>query len=110
MELIKRIGLVVGQENVSLKLSPWGLYNDMGDEERFETWSALLRNLKKEAPRVSYVTFVEPRMEELIDNEAFQDSWGKGRPIDLNWARNLLGETPIMSAGGWGGGEHLGRG
>ena len=103
VELVREVEEVVGEGNVSLKLSPWGLYNDMGDEERFETWSALLRNLKKEVPAVSYVAFVEPRMEELTDNEAFENSWGKGRSIDMKWAREILGDTPVMSAGGWDG-------
>ena len=100
IELVKAVGEAVGEGKVSLKLSPWGVYNDMGDESRFETYSALLRDLKKEVPGVSYVAFVEPRMEEL---GGFEESWGKGVEIGLKWARELLGETPVMSAGGWDG-------
>jgi 2,4-dienoyl-CoA reductase-like NADH-dependent reductase (Old Yellow Enzyme family) len=103
VELVKAVGDAIGEGNVSLKLSPFGLYNDMGDEARFETWSALLKNLKKEVPEVSYVAFVEPRMEEMTDNEAFEKSWGKDRKVELSWAREILGSTPVMSAGGWDG-------
>jgi 2,4-dienoyl-CoA reductase-like NADH-dependent reductase (Old Yellow Enzyme family) len=100
VELVKAVGDAIGEENVSFKVSPFGIYNDMGDESRFETWSALLKLLKKEVPRVSYVAFVEPRTAE-VTTESFEKSWGKGRKIDLDWARESLGATPLMSAGGW---------
>ena len=103
MELVKAVGEAIGDRNVSLKLSPFGLHNDMADEARFETWSALLRKLKKEVPVVSYVAFVEPRMEELSGNEEFEKSWGKERDVNLGWATEILRDTPVMSAGGWDG-------
>lgn len=103
IELVKRVGEAIGVENVSLKISPFGLYNDMNDDSRFETYTALLKGLKKEAPTLSYVAFVEPRMEELTNNTVFEKSWGKGRPVDFIWAKEILGSTPVMSAGGWDG-------
>lgn len=62
LELLEEVGKAVGLENVSLRLSPWGVYNDMSDEARWETWSFLCKEIKSRFWGISYVSFVEPRM------------------------------------------------
>jgi 2,4-dienoyl-CoA reductase-like NADH-dependent reductase (Old Yellow Enzyme family) len=99
LELVEGIGGAIGEEKVAVRLTPWGVYNDMFDENRWETWSFLCLELGKRFPRLSYVHFVEVRQEEL---PLFEQSWGIDRPTDLKWAKEALGSLiPVISAGIW---------
>jgi 2,4-dienoyl-CoA reductase-like NADH-dependent reductase (Old Yellow Enzyme family) len=98
LELLEEVGKVIGLENVSLRLSPWGVYNDMSDEARWDTWSFLCKEIKRRFGGISYVSFVEPRMEE---REQFIESWGKERDISLKGFKEILEGIPVISAGGW---------
>lgn len=51
---------VGGAENLAIRLSPFGLFNQARGEERVETWSHLCTELKRKLPRLSYVSFIEP--------------------------------------------------
>jgi 2,4-dienoyl-CoA reductase-like NADH-dependent reductase (Old Yellow Enzyme family) len=45
VEVVEEVGKAIGIENVAVRLSPWGVYNDIDDGDRFETWSTLCRLL-----------------------------------------------------------------
>jgi len=60
LELMNSLAQSIGEENLSIRLSPFGLFNQTRGEQRLETWSHLCRALKQTLPHLSYVSFIEP--------------------------------------------------
>jgi len=60
LELMVELAKTTGEENLAIRLSPFGLFNQARGEQRVETWSYLCRQLKETHPRLSYVSFIEP--------------------------------------------------
>lgn len=60
LELMEELSKAVGDENLAIRLSPFGLFNQIRCEQRMETWSTLCRKLKEAHPNLSYVSFIEP--------------------------------------------------
>lgn len=60
LELMDSIAQSIGEHNLSIRLSPFGLFNQGRGEQRLETWSHLCRSLKQSHPGLSYVSFIEP--------------------------------------------------
>ncbi|KAI1412625.1 FMN-linked oxidoreductase [Hypoxylon sp. FL1857] len=103
LELMSELANVIGQENLAIRLSPFGLFNQARSAQRLETWGHLCRELKSNLPKLSYVSFIEPRFEQIFtetEKQKFLDSWGLS-DIDLAPFRRILGDTPFFSAGGW---------
>lgn len=103
LELMDELAREVGQENVAIRLSPFGLFNQTRGEQRLETWGHLCRELKARLPRMSYVSFIEPRYEQIFseaEKQRFLGSWGLA-DVDLSEFRRIFGDTPFLSAGGW---------
>lgn len=103
LELMGELAGTVGQDNLAIRLSPFGLFNQARGEQRLETWGHLCRELKKSLPTLSYVSFIEPRYEQIFSEEqkqGFLDSWGLPE-VDLSRFRSIFGDTPFLSAGGW---------
>lgn len=103
LELMGELAAAVGQENLAIRLSPFGLFNQARSEQRLETWSHLSGELKRALPRLSYVSFIEPRFEQIYseaEKERFLASWGL---LDVSLApfRRIFGDTPFFSAGGF---------
>ncbi|KAJ6029475.1 hypothetical protein N7499_000623 [Penicillium canescens] len=102
-ELMSAVAATVGEENLSIRLSPFGLFNQARGEQRLETWSYLCEGLKKSLPALSYVSFIEPRYEQIFDVETkdkFLESWGLA-DVTLDRFRQIFGSTPFFSGGGW---------
>ncbi|CAI6096703.1 unnamed protein product [Clonostachys chloroleuca] len=103
LELMEALAETVGQENLAIRLSPFGLFNQSRGGERVETWSHLCRELKVRLPHLSYVSFIEPRFEQIFsleEKDKFLASWGLAT-VDLSIFRAIFGDTPLFSAGGW---------
>lgn len=103
LELLGALADAVGQENLAVRLTPFGLFNQARGEQRLETWGHLCRELKRTLPRLSYVSFIEPRYEQIFSEEekqAFLDSWSMPT-IDLSLFRDIFAGTPFLSAGGF---------
>ncbi|KAI9375130.1 hypothetical protein BJX61DRAFT_540155 [Aspergillus egyptiacus] len=103
LELMDALAKTVGDENLSIRLSPFGLFNQARGEQRVETWSHLCRELKRSHPSLSYVSFIEPRYEQIFstaEKDSFLQSWGLAN-VDLTSFREIFGSTPFFSAGGW---------
>ena len=103
LELMGELAAAVGQENLAVRLSPFGLFNQARGEQRPETWGHLCRALKAALPRLSYVSFIEPRYEQIFsaaEKQRFLGSWGLA-DVDLGEFRRIFGGTPFFSAGGW---------
>lgn len=60
LELMEQLSKAVGDENLAIRLSPFGLFNQIRCEQRMETWTTLCRKLKEAHPNLSYVSFIEP--------------------------------------------------
>lgn len=60
LELMDELCKTVGEENMAIRLSPFGLFNQARGSQRVETWSHLCRELKARHPALSYVSFIEP--------------------------------------------------
>lgn len=103
LELMEELAKTVGQENLAIRLTPFGLFNQARSEQRVETWSHLCRELKKRLPNLSYVSFIEPRYEQIFseaEKQKFLDSWSLPT-VDLSSFRKIFGRTPFFSAGGF---------
>ncbi|OOF93151.1 hypothetical protein ASPCADRAFT_209757 [Aspergillus carbonarius ITEM 5010] len=103
LELMDELAQTVGEENLAIRLTPFGLFNQARGEQRVETWTFLCESLKQAHPRLSYVSFVEPRYEQIFsyeEKDAFLRSWGLPS-VDLSSFRKIFGSTPFFSAGGW---------
>ncbi|EEU41568.1 uncharacterized protein NECHADRAFT_54303 [Fusarium vanettenii 77-13-4] len=103
LELMEELAKTVGQENLAIRLTPFGLFNQARSEQRVETWGHLCRELKARLPNLSYVSFVEPRYEQIFseaEKQEFLNSWGLPT-VDLSLFRSIFGDTPFFSAGGF---------
>lgn len=60
LELMEELSKAIGEENLAIRLSPFGLFNQIRCEQRMETWTTLCRKLKEAHPNLSYVSFIEP--------------------------------------------------
>jgi len=92
----------IGEDKLAIRLSPFGLYNQARSTQRIETWGHLCRELKRKH-KLSYVHFMEPRYEQVLslaEKNKFLASWGM---LDISLApfREIFGDTPFFSAGGW---------
>ncbi|OAA41676.1 12-oxophytodienoate reductase [Metarhizium rileyi] len=103
IDLMDKLAQTVGQENLAIRLTPFGLFNQARGEQRVETWSHLCRELKRRHPHLSYVSFVEPRFEQIIsvdEKQSFLNTWGLSS-VDLSSFRAIWDDTPFFSAGGF---------
>ncbi|ODM14598.1 hypothetical protein SI65_09943 [Aspergillus cristatus] len=103
LELMDSLAQSIGEENLSIRLSPFGLFNQTRGEQRLETWSHLCRVLKQTLPDLSYVSFIEPRYEQIFSTEekdTFLASWGL-TDVNLDGFRQIFGSTPFFTAGGY---------
>jgi 2,4-dienoyl-CoA reductase-like NADH-dependent reductase (Old Yellow Enzyme family) len=103
LDLMARLAETVGAENLAIRLTPFGLFNQARGEQRVDTWGHLCRELKQRHPKLSYVSFVEPRYEQIFsaaEKQTFLDSWGLPS-VDLSMFRRIWGDTPFLSAGGF---------
>ncbi|KAE8349611.1 hypothetical protein BDV28DRAFT_160346 [Aspergillus coremiiformis] len=103
LELMGELAKTVGEENLAIRLSPFGLFNQARGEQRMETWTYLCQSLKQMHPNLSYVSFIEPRYDQIFSYEEkdnFLRNWGL-LDVDLTSFRKIFGDTPFFSAGGW---------
>lgn len=92
---------VGGAENLAIRLSPFGLFNQTRSEERVETWSYLCTELKRKSNRGADEYY--QRYEQIFsveEKQKFLDSWGLS-DVDLSLFRAIFADTPFFSAGGW---------
>jgi 2,4-dienoyl-CoA reductase-like NADH-dependent reductase (Old Yellow Enzyme family) len=101
LELLGAVAKEIGENNVALRLSPFGIYNDMNDDSRWETWGHLCKEIRSNFPKISYVHFVEARNDELVGHEVFEKGWGVGRKVNISGFKEILGNIPVISAGLW---------
>ena len=120
LELMEEVGKAIGEQNLAIRLSPFGLFNQARGEQRLETWTYLCESLKQAHPTLSYVSFIEPvcdhsphllvimpdifqRYEQIFspeEKDSFLQDWGL-KDVTLDRFRQIFGSTPFFSAGGY---------
>lgn len=104
LELMAALASAVGgDDKLAIRLSPFGLYNQARGAQRLETWGHLSRELKQRHPGLSYVSWVEPRFEQIYseaEKQAFLAAWGLP-DVDLSIFRAIWADTPFLSGGGF---------
>ena len=102
LELMSAVAKAIGGSNVAIRLTPFGLFNQTKGELRNEIWSHLCKSLKAQIPDLSYIHFIEPRYEQIID-AGTKNSYlaSLGSEISLKKFRNIMGSTPFFVAGGY---------
>jgi 2,4-dienoyl-CoA reductase-like NADH-dependent reductase (Old Yellow Enzyme family) len=98
LELISALATAVSDSKLALRLSPFGLNNETRGLERVETWTHLCREIKK-SHNLSYIHFVEARSSPEEQAEVLK-AWNLPT-LDLAVFRDIMGDTPFISAGGW---------
>jgi 2,4-dienoyl-CoA reductase-like NADH-dependent reductase (Old Yellow Enzyme family) len=102
VELMTALADAVGGENVAIRLSPFGLFLQTHGEQRMEIWSHLCKELKQRIPNMSYIHFIEPRFEQIIDpaaKETYLRSLGNN--VSLRPFQEIMKGTPFFVAGGY---------
>jgi len=61
LRAIEAVVQVYGQERVGIRFSPWGRFQDMLDDDPYEIFVYVNKEIAKRYPKLGYVHFVEPR-------------------------------------------------
>lgn len=102
LEVLKAVANVIGSDRVGIRLSPYNYFQDTRDSNPNVHWSALcslIANLPTES-RPSYVHMVEPRFDEVLDEEAKIGSLALEKPsLDVFRPTLKKGRVAFLAAG-----------
>jgi 2,4-dienoyl-CoA reductase-like NADH-dependent reductase (Old Yellow Enzyme family) len=93
LEVVDAVQKTIGADRTAIRFSPWGKFQDMGDDTPQETWGYLTQQLQDNHPDLAYVHFMEPRT-------TLEDSVGTSEHT-LNHFRNIW-KSVFVTAGGFG--------
>jgi len=62
-EAMDVVSETVGQDRTAVRFSPFTPYAGMGKENPFETWGYISHQIRAKYPKLSYVSFTDPRMD-----------------------------------------------
>ncbi|EPE36706.1 FMN-linked oxidoreductase [Glarea lozoyensis ATCC 20868] len=101
LEVLKAITNVVGPDRVGMRLSPYNYFQDTRDSNPNVHWAYLCEQLASspEENRLSYVHMVEPRFDEVLDEQAKIDSLAVETKSDTK-AQSLVPFQRILKKGG----------
>jgi 2,4-dienoyl-CoA reductase-like NADH-dependent reductase (Old Yellow Enzyme family) len=76
LEVIKAVTEVVGADRVGIRLSPFNYFQDTKDSDPMTHWAYLCEQIAAlpKDNRLSYVHMVEPRFDEVLDEQAKLDA------------------------------------
>lgn len=110
LQLIAAVTTAIGSSNVGVRIEPAGLYNGTFGDERVQTWSYLCEQLAAaysaqdgSVDRLSYVHFIEPRMDRVEQyGERFWNGWSLPKVSNKPF-RDILRRSgiPCITCGGW---------
>ncbi|KAH8806086.1 12-oxophytodienoate reductase 1 [Xylogone sp. PMI_703] len=101
LEVIKVVTEAVGPDRVGIRLSPYNYFQDTRDSNPIDHWSYLCEQiaaLPKEN-RLSYVHMVEPRFDEVLDEQAKIDALATETKTEKK-EQSLLPFRQILQKGG----------
>ncbi|KAK4540019.1 hypothetical protein LTR36_009835 [Oleoguttula mirabilis] len=113
LEVIEAVTAAVGADKVGIRLSPFNYFQDTRDSDPNAHWAYLCQQIASlpKAHQLAYVHMVEPRFDEVLDEQAKLDSLADGapasgkavaaRPNSLTPFREILAKADIkfLSAG-----------
>ncbi|KAF7314909.1 hypothetical protein MIND_00004700 [Mycena indigotica] len=95
LEVVDAVVNAVGQRKTGFRISPWGTYNDMTNDNPKPTYTYLVAELGRRFPELAYLHIVEPR----VDGSRTLDFVKEGHSNDF--LRAIWGDRPLISAGGY---------
>ncbi|KAG6849256.1 hypothetical protein H0H93_009961 [Arthromyces matolae] len=94
LEVVDAVVNAIGPDRTAIRLSPWGLWNDMGAEDPTPQFSHFVSTLKGRHPSLAYLHLIEARVLNNIDREA-------GAHESCDFLREIWAPSPLISAGGY---------
>jgi 2,4-dienoyl-CoA reductase-like NADH-dependent reductase (Old Yellow Enzyme family) len=93
LEVVDAVVGAIGAERTGIRFSPWSGFQDMKDATPYDTWGYLTQKLQDTHPNLSFLHFVEPRSNFMIN--------GNLETVDsLDHFRNIW-KGPFIAAGGY---------
>ncbi|KAJ7512703.1 FMN-linked oxidoreductase [Mycena galericulata] len=94
LEFMDAIVAAVGAKKAAIRLSPWNTFQGSGVADPKPTYSYLVKELRDQHPDLGYIHVIEAR-----DNSG---RWfGKSRSDSNDFLREIWGDRPYISAGGY---------
>lgn len=77
LEVIEAISSAIGQDRIGIRFSPFSDHQEMEDDNPIETWSVLTQAIQDQFPHMSYLHFIEPRVNGNSEDSlnVFQKIW-----------------------------------
>ncbi|KAL1759413.1 hypothetical protein FB107DRAFT_270984 [Schizophyllum commune] len=92
LEIVDAVVKAVGPERTAIRLSPWGVYHDMGMKRPEPQFSFFVEQLKTRHPNLAYLHLVEARENSVMDEEAQQSN---------DYLRKIWAPRPLVSCGAY---------
>ncbi|KAI5824147.1 NADH:flavin oxidoreductase/NADH oxidase [Schizophyllum commune Tattone D] len=92
LEIVDAVVHAVGAERTAIRLSPWGVYHDMGMKEPEPQFSYFVEQLKTRHPNLAYLHLVEAREHSVMVEEAQQSN---------DYLRKIWAPRPLVSCGAY---------
>ncbi|KAK2044843.1 NADH:flavin oxidoreductase/NADH oxidase [Colletotrichum somersetense] len=101
LEVVSAVSTAIGPEKVGLRLSPYNYFQGTRDSDPNKHWSYISQRLAKlpESQRPVYVHMIEPRYDEVLDEEQKLDSLCGSKP-EAKQAQNLTQFRDILKSAG----------
>jgi 2,4-dienoyl-CoA reductase-like NADH-dependent reductase (Old Yellow Enzyme family) len=98
LEVVKAVTAAVGPEKTGIRLSPYNYFQDTRDSNPNKHWAYLCEQLAAlpKQNRLSYVHMVEPRFDEILDEEAKIASLANGTKTEAKM-QSLVPFRQILS-------------
>ncbi|KAJ7601232.1 NADH:flavin oxidoreductase/NADH oxidase [Mycena floridula] len=100
-EVLDEVVKQVGPERAAVRLSPWSSSNQMLMKDPIPTFSSLISHIKSEHPNLSYLHLIEPRNDFKESAERFEQMTVPKENINNDFAREIWGDRPLITAGGY---------
>ncbi|KAF8754630.1 oxidoreductase [Rhizoctonia solani] len=97
LEVVKAVTAAVGEKKTGIRFSPWNTFQGMRMQDPIPTFSYVVNELSQHHGDLAYVHFVEP----LVEEAPTEDVQTVKRPESNDFAREIWGPRPFLSAGGY---------
>ncbi|KAF8747470.1 oxidoreductase, partial [Rhizoctonia solani] len=97
LEVVKAVTAAVGEKKTGIRFSPWNTFQGMRMQDPIPTFSYVIKELSQHHGDLAYVHFVEP----LVEEAPTEDVQTVKRPESNDFAREIWGSRPFLSAGGY---------
>ncbi|KAK2055248.1 NADH:flavin oxidoreductase/NADH oxidase [Colletotrichum caudatum] len=101
LEVVSAVSTAIGPDKVGLRLSPYNYFQGTRDSDPNKHWSYISQRLAElpESQRPVYVHMIEPRFDEVLDEEQKLDSLCGSKP-EAKQAQNLTQFRDILKPAG----------